>query len=153
MINIRFGTSNGALSNLTARRFSIDGVECASMEGFLQSMKYEDLEKQKYCCTLTGHEARNYGRQAPDWREKQLLFWKGVAYERMGEEYQILLDRAYSHCFSTRSGKDALLATGDAKLVHTIGHSNPRETILTEQEFCSRLMYIRDVLRSMEFVK
>lgn len=151
-INIRYGTPNGSLSNLTPRRFFIDGIVCNSMEGWLQSLKYEDVEKQKYCCTLTGHEARQYGRRAPDWREKQQLFWNGVAYDRHSEEYQLLLDRAYSICFSTKCGKDALLATSDAKLIHTLGHSNPRETILTEREFCDRLTMIRTYLQTKDLI-
>ena len=32
----------------------IDGVECASMEGFLQSLKFSDPEMQKRVCTLVG---------------------------------------------------------------------------------------------------
>jgi len=154
MINIRYGTENGALSNLTARRFFIDGIECASMEGFLQSLKYEDLEKQKYCCTLTGHEARNYGRQAPDWRTTQTLYWRGVAYDRHGEDYGELTWRAYVLMFQAENGaKQALLATGLRKLDHTIGHSDPRETILTKREFCDRLTEIRRVLQTMEYVE
>lgn len=35
------------LSNLCGNRFLFDGVECGSMEGFLQSLKYKEEEKQR----------------------------------------------------------------------------------------------------------
>jgi hypothetical protein len=40
----------------------------------------------------------------------------------------------------------ALAATGRAFLQHSIGRTNPSETVLTQREFCSRLMALRDLL-------
>ena len=34
------------LSNFHPHQFTIDGVECASMEGFLQSLKFKDPNMQ-----------------------------------------------------------------------------------------------------------
>jgi hypothetical protein len=153
MIDIRYGTKNSALSNLIVRPFTIDGIACMSMEGFLQSLKYEDQDKQKYCCTLHGHYARKYGQKAPDWRINQTLYWRGVHLDRHDEHYRDLIWRAYSLLFAQSDGaKHALLSTGNERLIHSVGHSNPRETILTAKEFCDILMTIRDVLRSSEFV-
>lgn len=45
---------------------------------------------------------------------------------------------------SENSGfRRALLATHNAVLTHSIGKKNPSETILTRNEFCSRLTKIR----------
>jgi predicted NAD-dependent protein-ADP-ribosyltransferase YbiA (DUF1768 family) len=42
------GSGNGypgaSLSNFAPHPFTIDGVECASMEGFLQSLKFESVD-------------------------------------------------------------------------------------------------------------
>ncbi len=37
----------------------MDAVACASMEGFLQSLKYADVDTQKAICQLSGKEAKN----------------------------------------------------------------------------------------------
>lgn len=46
------GSGNGypssALSNFAPHPFILDGVEIASMEGFLQSLKFKNEEMQKY---------------------------------------------------------------------------------------------------------
>lgn len=42
----------GALSNFTAHSFVIDNIQCASMEGFLQSLKFKSEEMQKEVCTV-----------------------------------------------------------------------------------------------------
>ena len=50
------GSGNGfpcdALSNFAPHPFVIDGVECASMEGFLQSLKFSNPDIQKEVCKL-----------------------------------------------------------------------------------------------------
>ena len=38
------GYPSANLSNFSPHPFVIDGVECNSMEGFLQSLKYENVE-------------------------------------------------------------------------------------------------------------
>ena len=46
------------LSNFTERHFVFDGVECASIEGVLQSFKFSDTEKQHEVCALIGIQAK-----------------------------------------------------------------------------------------------
>ena len=36
-----------ALSNFSGNRFTVDSVECYSMEGFLQSLKFKSAEMQR----------------------------------------------------------------------------------------------------------
>ena len=38
------------------------------------------------------------------------------------------------------------MATGSANLTHSIGRNKKNETVLTEQEFCSRLMGMRRLI-------
>lgn len=141
------GYPASALSNFAPHPFIIDGVECNSMEGFLQSLKFDNPSYQKYVCTLVGVQAKYKGKKKKWWR-KQELYWQGETYDRHSQEYQDLLDRAYFALAKNDGFRKALLATGDSKITHSIGRSNPSETILTRTEFCSRLMKIRKMIRN-----
>ena len=57
------GYPNSALSNFAPHPFVIDGVWCASMEGFLQSLKFESVDMQNYVCTLVGKAAKFKGKK------------------------------------------------------------------------------------------
>ena len=67
MYNLEMNTldirSNGlypsnVLSNLCSNGFRFDGMVCGSMEGFLQSLKRQDLDKQRQICSMKGGNAR-----------------------------------------------------------------------------------------------
>lgn len=137
----------GDLTNFAAYDFVVDNVACASMEGFLQSLKTQDLELQAEICGLVGIDAKRWGEtQNENWKNAQTLWWRGKAYGRHSQDYQGLLDRAYAELARNEKFSAALLATGEEILTHSIGRSDPRETILTELEFCSRLMELRTQL-------
>ena len=140
------GFPAAALSNFSPHPFVIDGVQCNSMEGFLQSLKFQDPEMQKTVCLLVGKAAKFKGKKKKWWRT-QTLYWKGVEYKRDSEEYQELLDKAFDALAENTSFQKALLATNNATLTHSIGKSKIQETVLTKQEFCSRLMKIREKLQ------
>ena len=74
------GSGNGypsaSLSNFAPHPFEIDGVKCNSMEGFLQSLKFESIDMQRYVCTLVGKAAKKKGR-GKNWQQKQELYWNG----------------------------------------------------------------------------
>lgn len=140
------GYPAGALSNFSPHPFMIDGVQCNSMEGFLQANKYENVEMQTYVCTLVGRCAKLKGKNKK-WFRTQTLYWRGVEMKRDSQEYQDLLDRAYDALSKNESFRKALLASGDANLTHSIGKSNMNETVLTTREFCSRLTKIRERLK------
>lgn len=142
---------SGALSNFAAHPFNFRGVDVASMEGFLQGLKYKNPEMQKHICTLIGKKAKMTGAKK-NWRESQTLYWQGTEIKRDSDEYQLLLDEAYEAMFTQNEGaRKALLATGNAVLTHSIGKRKINDTVLTEQEFCSRLMKIRTMLKEKEF--
>lgn len=136
------GFPSANLSNFTPHPFTIDGIECASMEGFLQSLKFSNPEMQKEVCRLTGKAAKFKGKKKKWWKT-QTLYWLGVEIPRHSKEYQELLDRAFAALAKNTSFQKALLATGNAVLTHSIGKTNSNETVLTRAEFCSRLMKIR----------
>ena len=137
------GYPASALSNFSPHPFEIDGVYCASMEGFLQSTKFKNPDMQAEVCKLVGFAAKKRGSKK-NWQRNQILHWNGVDIPRKSDEYQELLDRAYQAMFDhNESFRKALKASGEANLTHSMGRSNPRETVLTEREFCRRLMQLR----------
>ena len=131
-----------ALSNFAPHPFVVDGVECASMEGFLQSLKFKNPDMQREVCKLVGIKAKMTGKHKTWWKT-QTLYWQGVEYRRDSEEYQELLDRAYDALAENEGFRRALKATGNARLTHYIGKNDISHTVLTQREFCSRLMKIR----------
>ena len=137
------GYPAGTLSNFAPHPFEIDGVQCNSMEGFLQSLKFESVEMQKYVCTLVGKAAKFKGKKKK-WFQKQELYWLGDTYKRDSDEYQNLLNRAYNQLYKNEGFRKALEATKGSTLTHFIGKNKINETVLTTSEFCGRLTYLRD---------
>lgn len=120
----------GTLSNFSPHPFVLDGVHCASMEGFLQSLKFKSPEMQEQVCGLVGLAAKRAGRKKK-WFRTQTLYWRGRELKRDSEEYQNLLNRAYNALNGNSSFRKALLATGK----HRENQGNRS----------SRLMHLRDV--------
>lgn len=135
-----------ALSNFAPHEFTIDGVKCGSMEGFLQSLKFSKLNMQNYVCSLIGLKAKYKGKRKKWWRE-QKLYWQGKTYDRHGEAYQNLLNRAFEQLAKNESFKKALFATRAAVLTHSLGKNDEHKTVLTERELCSRLSKCRLAIR------
>lgn len=148
---MNIGSGNGypatALSNFSPHEFIFDGVYCSSMEGVLQAFKFDKIHIQEYVCTLVGLAAKKRGQSRNKaWKTKQVLWWKGKEYPRQGDEYKELLTRAYDALFQNKSFQKALKSTNNAILKHSIGKSNPRETVLTETEFIYHLNRLRNKL-------
>lgn len=137
------GYPSGALSNFAPHPFVLDGVECASMEGFLQSLKFKSPDMQVHVCTLVGKKAKFKGKGKKWWRTG-ILYWRGQEIDRYGKEYQDLLDRAFEALFGNTKFHKALAATGSAVLTHSIGKNDPKKTVLTTSEFCGRLTRLRE---------
>lgn len=146
-IGARNSYPSNALSNFAGHRFVLDDVECYSMEGFLQGLKFKSPEMQIEVCKLVGLAAKFKGKKK-NWYKTQTLWWKEKPLSRHSEGYQKLLDRAYNAMFEqSESFRNALRAAGkNATFTHSIGRSNPSETVLTEREFCSRLMKLKNRL-------
>ena len=136
-----------ALSNFAPHPFVLDGIECNSMEGFLQSLKFSNPDMQREVCKLVGRAAKFKGKKK-NWYVKQVLYWQGKEIPRDSDEYQMLLDRAYMAMATQNRGfQSALLATQNAALTHSIGKTKTNETVLTRSEFCSRLTKLRTMLQ------
>ena len=137
------GYPASALSNFAPHPFLMDEVRIASMEGFLQSLKFDKPDMQEYVCTLFGRAAKFKGKHKEWWKSGK-LYWRGQEIDRFGVEYQNLLDRAYdAMAAQSDSFRRALLASGNSTLTHNIGKNDERRTILTVAEFVRRLNRIR----------
>lgn len=137
-----------ALSNFAEYGFCVDGIKCSSMEGFLQSLKFRSEEKQRQVCTLSGINAKNSTRctfAQFRWKLTHKLYWQGKQICRFSDEYQNLIDKAYGELAKNAEFRKALASSADSRLVHSIGKSDVRKTVLTEYEFVSRLTRIRDI--------
>lgn len=137
-----------ALSNFAPHPFEIDGVQCASMEGFLQSLKFKNKEMQTHICTLVGRAAKKAGSSKNQWKQKQILYWNDTEYPRESQAYADLIERAFYQLAKNDGFKRALLATNNSVLEHTIGRKKASETVLTRKEFTSILTQIRSELQS-----
>ena len=145
-IGSQAGYPASALSNFSPHPFVFDGVECSSMEGLLQSFKFKSLPMQIHVCTLVGIKAKMKGKNKK-WFKTQKLYWKEVEIDRHSEQYQNLLDGAFNALATNLSFRKALLASKDAVLTHSMGKSDPHRTVLTVQEFCSRLTNLRELIK------
>lgn len=142
IISSRLPYPSGALSNFSPHFFVVGGIKCASMEGFLQSLKFKNPNEQIHVCSLVGIDAKLKGKDKKWWKT-QKLYWQGIEYFRDSDEYQDLLDMAFNSLAQNKNFKRALLDTGNNILFHPMGSKRTSQTVLTEREFCSRLMDIR----------
>lgn len=135
-----------ALSNFTLHSFVLDGVMCASMEGFLQSLKYEDPTEQMGICTKHGLDAKRAGKHGRDWKADQTLYWQGTPIARESDEFDDLITAAFDERFKNPHFRWVLFQTIGRPLRHSIGKRDKTVTVLTEQEFIAQLERLRKVI-------
>jgi hypothetical protein len=139
-----------SLSNLMPYGFWLDDVSCGAIEGFLQSLKWQNRDEQREIAKLHGVEAWRTGQGGNTWKDTQTLYWNGAAYPRQSKKYHGLLDRAYDACFEQNIDFQAALgATGNAVLIHSRGKHNPCNTTLTEWEYVYQLYRLRARVQQM----
>jgi len=149
-IHSRGGWPSSALSNFAPHSFVFRGIQFRCMEALLQGLKSQDRDEQKVVFAMNAREAKQ-ARRRSDWQTTQRLWWCGRAMGRQSQEYQELLDEAYATLYAQSVDfREALMATGDAVLIHRIGKTDPSETVLTRDEFVGRLMKIRESLQAQE---
>lgn len=137
---------SNVLSNMWSNSFCFDGVECGSMEGFLQSLKRKEPDEQRQICNMKGGSAKNMS--VTSWQTDQIVWWKGQAIDRQSDDYQNLIHLAYRAMFEqSECFRAALMKTRGTTLVHTSGENCPYKTILTPSEFCGILTELRDEMQ------
>ncbi len=132
------------LSNFTARSFTIDGVVCGSMEGFLQSLKFLCPTKQRKVCALIGKEAKKCGENKFLWKWTKRVCWQGKIIRRNSEAFTVLILRAYQEMYKADATfRKALQDAKGHTLRHTMGKHDKMQTILTEDEFLFCLQFLQ----------
>ena len=136
---------SNVLSNFYPNEFTFDGVICGSMEGFLQSLKYKSIKKQQKICLLSGKEAKKKGKYKFLWKLTGNIHWQGKKIKRQSKDYKDLILNAYIALSKNDEFIKALKATENKTLIHSLGNTEERKTILTEKEFIDCLNYIRNL--------
>ena len=134
------------LSNFHPHTFTFRGTTFPSMESLLQGIKSPDIEQQNNIFKLVGLQAKRSGKPI-NWYDKRLLYFQGQPIDRFSQEYQNFLDEAFEALSQNKAFRKALLDSGNEPITHSIGRSDPNKTVLTEQEFVSRLMKLRNKLQ------
>ena len=112
----------------------------------MQSLKTNDEEKQIAICSLVGKDAKTVGSFNTEF-DGSHLYWKGKPIDRFSEEYLTLLKRVYHARFEHDANfRKALEYTKNKKLIHTVGKSDPKETILTDAEFINLLSELQKMI-------
>ena len=132
------------LSNFYPHPFTLDGLYFGSMEGFLQSLKFRFSFFAKRVARLSGKAAKEKGAKRSGWKKRQTLYFCGKKLLRESEEYSLLIKRAYGAMYEQNPDfAKALAASKPYRLIHSIGSSDPKNTVLTEAELIDRLEDLR----------
>lgn len=150
-INVSSGSNDKAarrLSNFSKDRFVIDGVEMASVEGFVQGIKFPELPEEdirrEIAFGLAGFEAKRIGNEAAEFGY-EFVWWKGKAIKYGSDEHYKLNERAIRAKFDANpEAMELLLSTKGKKITHELGGTESRTTCLPKAVFCDILTRIRE---------
>lgn len=132
------------LSNLHCKPFMMDDEWFGSIEGLLQGCRIKHVIDQRQAFRLHGIAAKRIGAKYPIGKN-QIMYYRGVKFNRHSEFYSKLLHRAFEKCFAQNDTfKDALAECKDFELIHSIGKTDPTDTILTNDEFIGILNMLRE---------
>lgn len=134
-----------ALSNLCPYPFEFDGVKCASMESFIQSLRVKDVNMQIDVCSKSGPFCYSIRDLLGDWRETKSVYWQGKPIFRESNQYFMLLTKAYEALLEASPiFYNALkqVKENEWKIIHSIGCTNSSETLLTPNEYMTILNHL-----------
>ncbi len=130
------------LSNFANRPFRINGHMTASVEGFIQGIKFPfDDERRERAFASVGGYAKSFSLWAP----KRRVWWNGFEREYGSQEHIELIAFAISAKFDQNSDcMNALLATKGLRLTHQTSEPESPDTSLPAAVFCEILTALRD---------
>jgi predicted NAD-dependent protein-ADP-ribosyltransferase YbiA (DUF1768 family) len=138
------------LANFPAFPFMLDGTAMASVEGFVQGIKFpEHHESRAAAFSSWGEVAKHFGSDA----ERVSVWWNGSTIAYGSDEHHRLIARAIRAKFAFNEGaRLALKATVGLVLKHEIGPESPT-TSLPAAVFCRTLSELRDELLQTGTIK
>ncbi|WP_397473962.1 hypothetical protein [Pusillimonas sp.] len=133
-----------ALSNFQLSPFSLDGVLFASIEGFIQGVKFPEGDpRRERAFVLSGWDAKNLGSQA----DRSGAYWQGRQFAYGSPEHHQLIERAIRARIAQNAGLAQTLASTDgANLIHVTNEPESPTTSLPAVVFCRILNQMRDEL-------
>ena len=134
-----------ALSNLCPYPFEFDGTKCASMESFIQSLRVKDIDMQIDVCSKSGPFCYSIRDLLGDWRETQSVYWQGKPIFREGNQYFMLLTKAYEALIEQSPiFYNALkqVKENNWELIHSVGCTTSSKTLLTPSEYIAILNHL-----------
>ena len=134
-----------ALSNFALSPFVFDGVLFASIEGFIQGIKFPESDpRRQQAFHLAGWDAKRIGAQA----ERSGAYWQGQCLVYGSVAHQQVIEAAIRARMAQSTGlQEALVSTADAVIIHDTGQPESTTTSLPGTVFCRLMTAIRDELR------
>lgn len=135
------------LSNFSAHPFVLEGETFASVEGFIQGIKFPPGDsRREEAFRSVGREAKKFGRKA----EGKFVWWKNLTIQFGTEFHRLLIIWAIRAKFEqNEEAREALLATKGMILTHDLGHPESPNTSLPAAVFCEILMKIREEMEEL----
>lgn len=132
-----------ALANFPLFPFILDGLVLASVEGFIQGIKFPDGDATREAAFLSHSlSAKQMGERA----ERVSVWWNGQSFPYGSGGHHRQIARAIrAKLFFNEGTRLALRATDGLKLVHDLGPESPN-TSLPSAVFCHILTELRDEL-------
>ncbi|NYT82170.1 hypothetical protein H0A70_11835 [Alcaligenaceae bacterium] len=134
-----------ALSNFTLSPFVLDDTLLASVEGFIQGIKFPEGDPRRVqAFQSSAWDAKKVGDQA----DRSAVHWAGQAIPFGSAEHHQLVGRAVRTRIMQSDGlRSVLVSTQGMTLTHDTGHgSEPAVTSLPASVFCRLLTELRDDL-------
>ncbi len=134
------------LSNFARTPFILDGVACASVEGFIQGIKEQSVEKRRRICLRHGFEAKRASTRKRKRKVRQTgaVWWLSSPIIFQSEEYYALIERALrAKVEQNESVRQALRLTARRELIHDTGTEEGPGTSLPKERFLAMLTKIR----------
>lgn len=153
-IDYRKGGLASRLSNLCNYPFELDGVEHQSMEGFLQSLKFERDSDAEVLRKMYGGKCFIAGQKGNSWKLQQILYFNGQPYGRSSKEYAHLINSAYDALYAqNETFRKAIYEARNYELRHDMGKFNMQDSVLTQVEYLFNLYRLQNRARAKAWAR
>lgn len=133
-----------ALSNFVLSPFVLDGRLFASVEGFIQGIKFPEHDpRRERAFTLSAWDAKKLGGEA----SLDGVYWQGERLPYGAERHHGLIEAAIrARILQSEGLRQALISTRGLTLVHETGAPDSPKTSLPTPVFCRIMNDLRDEL-------
>jgi len=130
-----------ALSNFGLSPFVLDGKLLASVEAFVQGIKFPAGDPRREAAfKSSGWQAKHLG----DTADRSGVYWAGLRLPYGSPDHHRLIERAMrARIWQSKGLQEALKSTADARLIHDTGCAESPTTSLPASVFCRILTDIR----------